>query len=224
MRVDIVCVVPATDVSLPVLERLAALRVVPVVVLDRAQDAAPLGRALLAGGLPCAEVTFRTPAAAEAIRELATDPRLLVGAGTVVRADQVDIAVAAGAAFVVSPGFSLAVVRRCQQVGVPVLPGVATPSEVMMALDAGLAAVKFFPAEANGGVSALKALSAPFGGMRFVPTGGITAGNLSAYLAVSSVLAVGGSWMVAPALIAAGDFDEVARLTSEAVALVGAKA
>lgn len=224
MRVDIVCVVPATDVSLPVLERLAALRVVPVVVLDRAQDAAPLGRALLAGGLPCAEVTFRTPAAAEAIRELAADPRLLVGAGTVVRADQVDIAVAAGAAFVVSPGFSLAVVRRCQQVGVPVLPGVATPSEVMMALDAGLAAVKFFPAEANGGVSALKALSAPFGGMRFVPTGGITAGNLSAYLAVSSVLAVGGSWMVAPALIAAGDFDEVARLTSEAVALVGAKA
>lgn len=195
-----------------------------MVVLDRAQDAAPLGRALLAGGLPCAEVTFRTPAAAEAIRELAADPRLLVGAGTVVRADQVDIAVAAGAAFVVSPGFSLAVVRRCQQVGVPVLPGVATPSEVMMALDAGLAAVKFFPAEANGGVSALKALSAPFGGMRFVPTGGITAGNLSAYLAVSSVLAVGGSWMVAPALIAAGDFDEVARLTSEAVALVGAKA
>jgi 2-dehydro-3-deoxyphosphogluconate aldolase/(4S)-4-hydroxy-2-oxoglutarate aldolase len=197
-----------------VLDQLARLRLVPVVVVDRVEDAWPLGQALKSGGLPCAEVTFRTAAAEDAIREMAKDPDLLVGAGTVV-------AVAAGASFVVSPGFSLAVVRRCQELGVPVLPGVATPSEVMMALDAGLEIVKYFPAEANGGVRALRAIGAPFTTMRFVPTGGITAANLADYLAVPSVVAVGGSWMVAPKLVAAGDFDEVSRLTAEAVAIVG---
>lgn len=207
-----------------VLDRLALSRLVPVVVVDRAADAWPLAQALKSGGLPCAEVTFRTAAAEDAIREMAKDPDLLVGAGTVVRADQVDVAVRAGASFVVSPGFSLAVVRRCQELGVPVLPGVATPSEVMMALDAGLDVVKFFPAEANGGVSALRAIGAPFSMMRFVPTGGITAANLAGYLALPSVLAVGGSWMVAPKLIAAGDFGEVSRLTAEAVAIVRAAA
>ena len=204
------------------LDRLAGWRLVPVVVLGRAEDAEQLGGALKRGGLPCAEVTFRTPAAAAAIREMSQDPELLVGAGTVVHPDQVDIAHKAGASFVVSPGFSLAVVRRCQELGIPVLPGVATPSEVMMALDAGLDAVKFFPAETNGGVPALKAIAAPFPGMRFVPTGGVTASNLPDYLALPSVLAVGGTWMVATKLIAAGSFDEVARLTAEAVAIVAA--
>ena len=219
---DIVSAVPISDARTSVLDQLTTLRVIPVVVLERVADAAPLGRALVAGGLPCAEVTFRTPAAAAAIAELAADSAMLVGAGTVVRADQVDEALAAGASFVVSPGFSPSVVRRCQELGVPVLPGVATPTELMMALDAGLTVVKFFPAETNGGVPALKALSAPFGGVRFVPTGGVSVGNLSSYLSVPSVLAVGGSWMVAPALVAAGDFDEISRLTAEAVALVTA--
>lgn len=205
-----------------VVARLAEVRLIPVVVLDRAEDAWPLGQALKAGGLPCAEVTFRTAAAEEAIREMSKDPDLLVGAGTVVTAEQVDLAVAAGAKFVVSPGFSSAVVARCQAVGVPILPGVATASEVMMALDAGLDAVKFFPAEANGGVAALRAIAAPFGSMRFVPTGGVNADNLIDYLRVPAVLAVGGSWMVAPKVIAAGDFDEVARLSAEAVAIVAA--
>jgi 2-dehydro-3-deoxyphosphogluconate aldolase/(4S)-4-hydroxy-2-oxoglutarate aldolase len=205
-----------------VLDRLAGLRLVPVVVLDRVDDAWPLGQALKAGGLPCAEVTFRTAAAEDAVRELAKDPDLLVGAGTIVTVEQVDAAVAAGASFIVSPGFSAAVVLRCQALGVPVVPGVATPSEVMLAMDAGLDVVKFFPAEANGGVPALRALAAPFGSMRFVPTGGVTAGNLADYLRVPSVLAVGGSWLVAPKLVAAGDFGEVERLTAEAVAIATA--
>jgi 2-dehydro-3-deoxyphosphogluconate aldolase/(4S)-4-hydroxy-2-oxoglutarate aldolase len=205
-----------------VLDLLASYRLVPVVVLERADDAWPLGQALKAGGLPCAEVTFRTAAAEEAIREMSKDPDLLVGAGTVLSADQVDAAVAAGASFIVSPGLSAEVVRRCKQLGVPVLPGVATPTEVMTAIDADLDAVKFFPAEANGGVATLRALSAPFPKMRFVPTGGVTFDNLGGYLAVRSVLAVGGSWMVAPALIAAGDFEEITRLTSDAVGLVRA--
>lgn len=205
------------------LERLADRpRLIPVVVLDRVEDAWPLGQALKAGGLPCAEVTLRTAAAEEAIRELAKDPDMLVGAGTVVTAEQVDLAVAAGACFVVSPGFSAAVVRRCLALGVPVLPGVATATEVMMALDAGLDAVKFFPAESSGGVAALRALTAPFSSMRFVPTGGVTAATLAGYLGVPRVLAVGGSWMVAPALLAAGDFAEVTRLTAEAVAIAAA--
>lgn len=204
------------------LDRLGEWRLVPVVVLDRVEDAGPLGAALKRGGLPCAEVTFRTPAAAAAIREMSQDSELLVGAGTVVHPDQVDVAVDAGASFVVSPGFSLAVVQRCQALGIPVLPGVATPSEVMMALDAGLDAVKFFPAETNGGVPALRAISAPFPAVRFVPTGGVTAANLPDYLALPSVLAVGGTWMVAPKLIKAGSFDEVTRLTAEAIAIVAA--
>ena len=202
-----------------VLDRLASARLVPVVVLERVDDAWPLGQALKAGGLPCAEVTFRTAAAEDAIRELSKEPELLVGAGTIVNAEQADAAVAAGACFVVSPGFSAAVVRRCQALDVPVLPGVATPSEVIMAMDAGLDAVKFFPAETNGGVPALRAIAAPFRSMRFVPTGGVGPNNLADYLRVPAVLAVGGSWMVAPSLIAAGDFDEVTRLTAEAVGI-----
>jgi 2-dehydro-3-deoxyphosphogluconate aldolase/(4S)-4-hydroxy-2-oxoglutarate aldolase len=196
-------------------------RVIPVVVLDDAGAAPALADALAAGGLPVAEVTFRTAQAAEAIAALARDTGLLVGAGTVVRAELVDRAVDAGARFVVSPGFSRAVVERCLDLGVPVVPGAVTASEVMAALEYGLEFVKFFPAEAAGGVAALGALAAPFPGVRFVPTGGITAGNAKDYLEHPAVAAIGASWMVAPALLAAGDFTEVTRRTAAVVALAG---
>lgn len=199
---------------------IAAFRVIPVAVIDDAGNAGPLGQALKAGGLACAEVTFRTAAAEDAIRTLASDPDILVGAGTVLRPDQVDRAVDAGARYIVTPGFSAAVVHRCRELGVPVFPGVLTPTEIQMALEAGLDTVKFFPAEVAGGVAALRAMSQPYGMVRFIPTGGITPQNLSAYLVLGSVLAVGGSWMVAADLIAGRRFAEIARLTAEAVALV----
>ena len=208
-----------------VLERLGELCLLPVVVLEDAADAVPLGRALAGGGLPVAEVTFRTAAAADAIRAM-TDSRLsgpdgnelLVGAGTVVTPAQVDAAVAAGARFVVSPGLSAAVVERCQEHGVLALPGTATATEVQTALTMGLRTVKFFPAATSGGPAAVKALSAPFPQMRFVPTGGITEADVAEYLALPAVLAAGGSWMVPAAVVAAGGFDEVRRLTERAVA------
>ncbi len=204
------------------LARLLAQRVVPVVVIRDLATAVPLGRALVAGGLPVAEVTFRTLEAAEAIRVLADEPELLVGAGTVTRAEQVEVAVEAGAEFVVSPGFSSAVVSRCAELGVPIIPGVATATEVIAALDHGLSVLKLFPAEAVGGIPTLTALAGPFPDVRFVPTGGVNAANLAAYLSVPSVAAVGGSWMVAPDLVTAGDFDAIRRLTAEAVAIAAA--
>lgn len=197
---------------------IAAARIVPVVVLQDAGAAGPLADALLAGGLGAAEVTFRTAAAAESIRAMSERPGLLVGAGTVTSVEQVDQAVDAGARFVVCPGFSAAVVRRCQDVGVSVFPGVATATEIQMAIDAGLDTVKFFPAEQLGGVKMIKALAAPFRHIRFVPTGGITIDTLPDYLAVPAVVAVGGTWMVAPDLLAAGRWDEVTRLSSAAAA------
>jgi 2-dehydro-3-deoxyphosphogluconate aldolase/(4S)-4-hydroxy-2-oxoglutarate aldolase len=196
---------------------LARLRVIPVVVLERADDASALGAALKAGGLPCAEVTFRTESAAEAIHILAQDPDLLVGAGTVLDPEQVDRALEAGARFIVSPGFSPAVVSYCLKHSVPVYPGVATPTEMQMALEAGVTNVKFFPAEASGGARALAAMSAPFSMMRFIPTGGITPANLASYLELRSVIAVGGSWMVAPEVVANRDFEEVTRRVAAAV-------
>ena len=156
---------------------------IPVVVIDDPSRAAALGSALLLGGLPCAEVTLRTDTALESLRALAENPDLLVGAGTVLRPAQVEAALEAGARFIVSPGFSASVVGECQRSGVPVLPGVATATEIQAALEAGLEVVKFFPAEASGGLAALKALAAPFRGVRFVPTGGITADGLATYLA-----------------------------------------
>ncbi|KAB1140425.1 bifunctional 4-hydroxy-2-oxoglutarate aldolase/2-dehydro-3-deoxy-phosphogluconate aldolase [Micromonospora sp. AMSO12t] len=200
-----------------VVATVGAARILPVVVLDDARDAAPLAEALVRGGLPCAEVTFRTDAAAESIRVMSERGDLLVGAGTVLTPAQVDRAVEAGARFVVTPGFSPAVVRRCQEAGVPVFPGVATGTEIQMALDAGLDTVKFFPAEQLGGVAMIKALAAPYRSVRFVPTGGVNTANLADYLALPAVLAVGGTWMVAPDLIAAGRWDEVAARTAAAV-------
>lgn len=201
------------------LDSLCARRVVPVVVVDDAESALPLARALSDAGLPVAEVTFRTDAAAEAIRRIASETDVLVGAGTVIRPEQVDLAVEAGARFVVTPGFSARVVDRCLELGVPVVPGVATATEVIAALDRGLELLKFFPAEASGGIPALRALAGPFPDVRWIPTGGVSSSNAAGYLELPAVRAVGGSWMVAPTLIAAGDFAEVSRLTTEAVRL-----
>lgn len=201
------------------LAHLAAARLVPVVVLDDAADADPLAAALVAGGLPVAEVTFRTAAAADAIRAMSDRGDVLVGAGTVLTPAQVDQAVAAGASYVVSPGLSRAVVERCREHGVLPLPGAVTATEIQAALELGLSTVKFFPAGTSGGAKAVAALSAPFGGVTFVPTGGVGAANLHEYLALPSVVAVGGSWMVPTDLVRAGDFTGVTRLTAEAVAL-----
>lgn len=205
-------------------QTLAGSRLLPVVVLGHARAAMPLATALRAGGLRCVEVTFRTDAAAEAIRAMAADPELLVGAGTVLTPAQVERAVEAGARFVVSPGFGPSVVRRCQELGVPAFPGVVTATEIQMALDAGLETVKFFPAEQLGGAATVQALAAPFRGVRFIPTGGINTGNLAGYLALPSVLAVGGSWMVAPDLLASENWAEVTRLTAAAVERVRSRA
>jgi 2-dehydro-3-deoxyphosphogluconate aldolase/(4S)-4-hydroxy-2-oxoglutarate aldolase len=203
------------------LELIGGLGIVPVVRVDKPAEGVALARALLAGGLPCAEVTFRTQAAADAIRQMVVAvPEVVVGAGTVVSVDQARQAVDAGARFIVSPGFGPKVVGWCLEAGVPVLPGVATPSDILQALDHGLMILKFFPAESLGGIAMLEAIAAPFVGVRFVPTGGITAANLGAYLKLPAVFAVGGSWLVAPKLIAAGRFDEITRLTQEAVSAV----
>lgn len=205
-----------------VLDELATHRLVPVVVLDRDTDADALGDALVAGGLPVAEVTFRTDAAAGAIARLAARGDVLVGAGTVLTPEQVDRAVDAGARFVVSPGLAAPVVERSLERGVLPLPGAVTATEVMAALALGLTAVKFFPASTSGGAPAVAALGAPFAQVRFVPTGGIGPANLAEYLALPNVAAVGGSWMVPRAAIAAGDADAVATLCRDAVALARA--
>jgi 2-dehydro-3-deoxyphosphogluconate aldolase/(4S)-4-hydroxy-2-oxoglutarate aldolase len=201
-----------------VIDSLLGRRVIPVVVVRDVAVAHPLGEALAAGGLPVAEVTFRTAAAEAALRVLA-ETDLLVGAGTVLHPELVDRAVEAGARFVVTPGFSDAVVSRCAELGVPVIPGVATASEVMAALAHGLDVLKLFPAGVAGGPALLRALAGPFPDVRFVPTGGVSAASMADYLRLSCVAAVGGSWMVAPSLLEAGDFAEVTRLTTEAVAL-----
>lgn len=195
-------------------------RLVPVVVLDDAADADPLAAALVAGGLPVAEVTFRTAAAADAIRAMAARGDVLVGAGTVLTVPQVDAAVASGARFVVSPGFSRAVVERCTEHGVPALPGAVTATEIQAAIEAGLSTLKFFPAGTSGGAAAIRALAAPFPALRFVPTGGIGPANLAEYLSIGAVAAVGGSWMVPRRMIAEGAFEDVKRLVREAVSLV----
>jgi 2-dehydro-3-deoxyphosphogluconate aldolase/(4S)-4-hydroxy-2-oxoglutarate aldolase len=203
------------------LDTLGRLGLVPVVKIERAEDAVELGGALLAGGLPCAEITFRTAAAEEAIRHISSSlPEIVLGAGTVRSVDQAQRAVSAGAKFIVSPGFNQKVVDWCLDKGVAVTPGVATPTEIDMATEAGLNILKFFPAEALGGIKTLKAISAPYGDVRFIPTGGINLDNLRDYLALPSVHCCGGSWLVKGDLITAGQFDEITRLAQEAVAVV----
>jgi 2-dehydro-3-deoxyphosphogluconate aldolase/(4S)-4-hydroxy-2-oxoglutarate aldolase len=197
-------------------------RVIPVIVIDDAADAGPLADALVGGGLPIAEVTFRTAAAPDALRALAGRDDVVAGAGSVRTVDQVDEAVAAGARFVVSPGLSERVVERCGEHGVPVLPGVATASEVMRALDLGVDTLKLFPAGAIGGPGAVRDLSGPFPTVRFVPTGGVGASNLTDYLSVPAVAAVGGSWMVPREVVRAGRFDAIERSVAAAVAAAGA--
>lgn len=197
------------------IDRLQSLRLIPVVALDRAEEAGPLANALCAGGLPCAEVTLRTDAALDAIRALADREDFLLGAGTVHSAEQAEAAVEAGAKFVVTPGFNPRTVTWCQDHAVPVFPGVATPTDLELALEHGVTTVKFFPAETLGGVNTLKAFSGPYGEVRFIPTGGIHAGNLADYLALPSVLACGGSWMVK-----SGDWESTTRLTAEAMQLI----
>lgn len=206
--------------SHPVFDQLEQHRLVPVIALDDASQAAPLAAALVAGGLPVAEVTFRTAPAAEAIRIMAERGDVVVGAGTVLTTDQVDQAQAAGATFIVSPGFNPKVVAHAQQVGIPICPGVCTPSDVEKAIEHGLEIVKFFPAEAFGGLATLKAIAAPYRSMRFIPTGGIGPKNVGDYLAFDRVVACGGSWMVKPELYADGDFAPVQNAVAEAVALV----
>jgi len=201
------------------LEQLGQARLVPVVVLEDAVDAAPLAEALVAGGLAVAEVTFRTEAALAAIQTIAARGDVLLGAGTVLSPDQVDAAVDAGAQYIVSPGLSEPVVRRAAERGVLALPGTVTATEIQAALEAGLRAVKYFPAGTSGGAPAIKALSAPFPEVQFVPTGGVGPANLGDYLSLPSVLAVGGSWMVPKDVIAAGDFEQITALTAEAVQL-----
>ena len=211
--------------SLTVLERVSSLRIVPVIVIDDPDDAVPLARALVAGGLPCAEVTLRTPRALEALQRIAAEePGMLVGAGTVLSPAQAAAARTAGARFVVAPGFNAAVVDYCQTLDLPVFPGVCTPTEVEMALGRGLSVLKFFPAEPMGGLAYLKAIAAPYVGVSFIPTGGIGPTNLAAYLAFSRVVACGGSWMAPNEWIAGKQFDRVRDATSAAVAIVTAQA
>ena len=201
----------------------ASVRIIPVVEIPRPEDAVPLARALAEAGLPCAEITFRTAGASDAIAAIAGEVSdFLVGAGTVLTVNQADEALAAGAAFLVSPGFDAGLLRFAQERGVPMLPGVCTPTEIIMALAHDISVVKWFPAEASGGVAYLKAVAAAFRQVRFVPTGGVSAVNLADYLALPQVAACGGSWMVAKDLIAAGDYDRIRELTAEAVALAAA--
>jgi len=201
-----------------ILAKLGRIGLIPVVKLDSPEQALPLGKALLVGHLPVAEITFRTDAAEEAIKILSKElPELITGAGTVTATEQVDKALAAGARYVVTPGFNPKVVAYCQEKGVPVTPGVNSPSQIEQALEMGLEVVKFFPAGASGGVPMLKAFAGPYGGrISFIPTGGVNAANLVDYLSCDNVFAVGGSWMVPGDAIRNGDYAKVAALCKEA--------
>ena len=203
------------------LKKLGQFGVVPVVVLDDVKDAKPLAKALCDGGLACAEVTFRTDAAEESIRIMTEAyPEMVVGAGTILTTEQADRAIAAGASFIVTPGFDTEIVKHCIDKNIPITPGVVTPSELAQAYALGLRIVKFFPAEPSGGLPMIKALAAPYYMMQFMPTGGISATTLSDYLRYEKIFACGGSWMVKGDLIKSGDFDKITSLTKEAVELV----
>ncbi|MCA3936690.1 bifunctional 4-hydroxy-2-oxoglutarate aldolase/2-dehydro-3-deoxy-phosphogluconate aldolase [Vibrio vulnificus] len=202
-------------------EQLKALKVIPVIAIDKAEDIIPLGKVLAENGLPAAEITFRSAAAAEAIRLLReTQPDMLIGAGTVLNREQAIAAKEAGATFIVSPGFNPNTVKACQEIGIDIVPGVNNPSTVEAALEMELTTLKFFPAEASGGINMVKSLLAPYTDIELMPTGGINPANIKDYLAIPRVLACGGTWMVDKKLIEEGNWEELARLTREAVALV----
>ncbi|EIO3982047.1 bifunctional 4-hydroxy-2-oxoglutarate aldolase/2-dehydro-3-deoxy-phosphogluconate aldolase [Vibrio vulnificus] len=202
-------------------EQLKTLKVIPVIAIDKAEDIIPLGKVLAENGLPAAEITFRSEAAVEAIRLLReTQPDMLIGAGTVLNREQAIAAKEAGATFIVSPGFNPNTVKACQEIGIALVPGVNNPSTVEAALEMGLTTLKFFPAEASGGINMVKSLLAPYTDIELMPTGGINPANIKDYLAIPRVLACGGTWMVDKKLIEAGNWEELARLTREAVALV----
>ena len=204
-----------------IFEQFYKIGIIPVVVLEDEKDAKDLAKALVNGGLPCAEVTFRTKAAEEAIRIMSSEcPELLVGAGTVLSASQAETAIEAGAKFIVSPGLNPEVVRYCVARGVPVTPGIQTPSEMEQAIELGLSVVKFFPAEPAGGLPMIKALAAPYTQLRFMPTGGINPSNVRDYLAFDKIIACGGSWMVKSDLVKGGQFDEIERQVREAADIV----
>ncbi len=201
-----------------VLKQIGEIGIVPVIKLDDAKDALPLAAALYKGGLPCAEITFRTAAARAAIKAITEAiPDMLVGAGTVLTKEQVDEAIEAGAKFIVSPGLNPKIVSYCIEKNIPITPGCSNPSDIEQALEFGLEVVKFFPAEAAGGIKMIKAMSAPYNSVKFMPTGGINAQNLNDYLAFDRVIACGGSWMVSDSLIKEGRFDEIAALTAQAM-------
>ncbi len=204
-----------------IIDAFRKIGIIPVVVLDDAKDALPLAKALCEGGLPCAEVTFRTAAAEESIRVMSSAfPEMLVGAGTVLTTDQVDRAIAAGAKFIVSPGFNPKVVKYCQEKNIPITPGIQTPTEIEAALELGLTTVKFFPAEPAGGLKMIKAIAAPYVNVSFMPTGGISEKNVREYLAYDRIVACGGSWMVKKDLVANGEFDRIRDMVAEAAAIV----
>ncbi len=203
-----------------IVKQFEEMRIIPVVAIEDERDAMQLADALAAGGLPCAEITFRTAAAAGTIRIMANRGDILVGAGTVLKVDQIKAAVDAGARFIVAPGFNSKVVSYCVENNIPVMPGIVTPSEIEAALDFGLNVFKFFPAEAFGGLNTLKAMSGPYGAVRFIPTGGINLSNLWEYLKFPKILACGGTWIAKTALISEGRFDEISTNAKEAVALV----
>ena len=205
----------------PVLEQIQKTGIIPVVVLDDAKDAEPLAKALCEGGLPCAEVTFRTEAAEECIRIMSEKfPEMLVGAGTVLTTEQVDRAVAAGAKFIVSPGLNPRIVKYCVEKGIVITPGCANASDMEQALENGLEVVKLFPAEPAGGLNMIKALAAPYVGLKFMPTGGISPKNVRDYLAYNRIIACGGSWMVKNELVKAGDFAAITEMAKECVQIV----
>lgn len=202
-------------------EQLQALKVIPVIAIEQAEDIIPLGAALANNGLPVAEITFRSAAAVEAIRLLRqSQPEMLIGAGTVLNREQVIAAKEAGASFIVSPGFNPNTVKACQELDIPIIPGVNNPSTIEAALEMGLTTLKFFPAEASGGSAMIKALLAPYTQIKLMPTGGISTHNINEYLAIPRVIACGGSWMVDKKLIAEKQWEEIGRLTREAVAQV----
>lgn len=204
-------------------ERFYKVGIVPVVVLEQAEYAIPLAKALTEGGLPCAEVTFRTEAAEESIRLMNREyPDMLLGAGTVLTTEQAERAIAVGAKFIVSPGFDPEIVDYCTEKNIPVFPGCITPSEVVQAVKKGLKVVKFFPAETAGGLAMIKALSAPYPMVKFMPTGGINPDNLKEYLSFDRILCCGGSWMVKGELIEAGEFEKIAVLAKKAAEIAAA--